>query len=127
MTTSHMFAQVLGIFFSVLGLGCILNKEHVDKAMSAIIRNHAIQFVATLMPLIFGAFIVVLHHHWVSNWTVLVTIVGWLILLAGVFRAIFPAVWINRVKVCQKKANLNVIGGVVFILGVVFLFCGFMK
>lgn len=125
MYESYMLAQLLGIFFTVMGIGFIFNQGHIKKVLMAVTENHAIQFVATIVPLLFGAYIVIVHNDWVAHWTVLVTIVGWLIFLAGVFRAIFPVFWVARVKAMQNAVPIALIGAILLVLGLVLLYFGF--
>ncbi len=125
MYESYMLAQLLGIFFAVLGVGFIFNREHVHKVMAALAENEAAQFVATIVPLLFGAYIVIVHNNWVSNWTVLVTIVGWIMLLSGVIRAVFPGFWVSRMKAHHKNVPVGLVGAVLLILGLVLLYFGF--
>ena len=125
MYDSYMLAQFFGIFFTILGIGMIFNQQHMKKMMLAVTENHAVQFVAAVVPLLLGSFIVVVHNDWVSNWSVLVSIVCWLILLGGAFRAIFPAVWIKQVKKVHDNVPVMVIGLVLLVLGLVLLYFGF--
>lgn len=43
-----------------------------------------------LILLICGLAMVRFHNFWDLNWTLVITIMGWLIFLAGVFRSFFP-------------------------------------
>ncbi len=125
MYESFMLAQLLGLFFTVLGIGFIFNRDHIRKVMISIAENHAIQLVAAIVPLLFGGYIVIVHNDWVSNWTLIVTIVGWLIFLAGVFRAVFPSFWVARIKHINSTVPVGVVGAVMLILGLVLLYFGF--
>ena len=125
MQKSYMLAQIIGIFLSILGLGFILNRDHIQKVFSAVVKNHALQLVATILPLIFGSYLVVIHNHWVANWSIIITLIAWIILIVGAFRAIFPEFWIERVKKFQEKGSIFTSGIVFLVLGLILMFFGF--
>lgn len=124
MYQSVMLAQLLGIFLTVMGLGMLLNKQHMREVAANIPSNPGAQFAATLVPLLFGTYLVVAHNYWIAGWPVLVTIVGWFIFLVGVFRALFPAFWLARVKQFGHGVP-NAVGTVGLIIGLILVYFGF--
>ena len=125
MTDSIVLAKFLGIFLTVMGVGFVFNRHHIRLAINALTENHAIQFVATVIPLLLGSFIVGNHNIWVSNWTVLVTIVGWIAFVAGTVRAIFHAFWLRQVESEKDKVNVVLVGVILLILGLLLCYFGF--
>lgn len=125
MYESFMLAKFLGVFFTVLGLGIIVNQAHIKKVMAVVADNAQAQFVSGLIPLLLGSFIIVDHNIWVASWVVLVTIVGWIIFFSGVVRIILTGFWIGRVRAMQDKAPVALIGAIVLIIGLVLGYFGF--
>ncbi|MBY0377227.1 MAG: hypothetical protein K2Q33_01520 [Gammaproteobacteria bacterium] len=125
MYESFELAKFLGVFFTILGLGIMVNQAHIKKVMAVVAENAQAQFVAGIIPLLLGSYIVVVHNVWVASWIVLVTIVGWLIFIAGVVRIILTGFWIGRVRALHDKAPVALIGAIIFILGLVLGFFGF--
>jgi len=76
------------------------------------------------MALVVGFLIVSNHNVWVQDWTVLVTIIGWLALLKGVLIFLAPKFLIKLSASILKKTNL--IGLCAIILGLVFGYFGFL-
>jgi hypothetical protein len=49
------------------------------------------KIIACLMgPIVAGLAVVRVHNQWGGDWAVLVTILGWLLLVGGVIRMLFP-------------------------------------
>jgi hypothetical protein len=60
-----------------------------------------------------GMVVVRLHNFWRLDWTVLITIPGWLLLLLGLYRMVWPAG-----KQVEKPLVANLIFLMMFFLGV---------
>ena len=117
-------AQGLGMLLTVLGLSFIFNQAHMRKVLVAISENHAIQFVAAIIPLLVGSFVIALHNVWVANWDVLATIVGWALFVIGTVRAIFPAFFAARLKQSNQTIPIAAIGVLGLLLGLALLYVG---
>ena len=59
-----------------------------------------------------GLIIIQLHNRWVAHWMVLVTLIGWLLMLAGLYRMIFPSA-----KQAEKGLGSTVLLSLLFTVG----------
>ncbi len=84
MTNSKQIAGLVGPTLIVLTLSETIN-VHIWTAniAPAIYLNGALLFVA-------GLSIVRAHNRWIRGWPVIVTLVGWLAILIGLFRMFAP-------------------------------------
>jgi len=127
MNISVVLAQILGIIFVVLGLSMLFNKKWTAVAIEEMIKNQGIIWLAGLVTLMIGSVVVVLNNVWTSGLPLFVTILGWLTLIKGAFILIFPNLTFSYYKK-MNKGNIFVWGGaIVFILGLVLLYVGFMQ
>lgn len=126
MMSSIILAKLLGLFFTVMGIGFIFNRARIKQVVGVLAENVGLQFVATLLPLLLGSFIVAYHNTWPSDWTMLITIVGWLIFIAGVVRAIFPSFWLTQVNAHKDRFAAGWVGSILLILGLVLLYFGYL-
>lgn len=55
-----------------------------------LIGNRSFIFLSGYIALIIGLITVILHNVWVSDWRVVITILGWIALIKGVVRIGFP-------------------------------------
>ncbi|HEY6062482.1 MAG TPA: hypothetical protein VIV35_02670 [Chitinophagaceae bacterium] len=56
-----------------------------------------------------GLSIIRIHNHWVRSWITLVTLVGWFILLLGLFRMFFPEMQLEGAKNTTMVTGLTML------------------
>ena len=79
------------------------------------------------MAITVGLLIIHYHNNWVNNWTVLVTIFGWIALVKGILLLAVPKLS-TIFKALHKSENIyKYIAPVAIILGVVFGYFGFFS
>lgn len=120
----NMISQFLGILFTVIAISIFLNREHAKQVMQNVAQHHALQFISGMIPLIIGTAIVVMHNDWHMKMSIFVTIMGWILLLHGVFRLWFSKIWVKQL---YKLANTRLIclPIIVLLIGILFLSIGF--
>jgi hypothetical protein len=73
-----------------------------------------------------GLAIVLNHNVWAANWRVLITLIGWLMLIRGAVRILAPETIMDYAKnVLRKKQIMPIAGGVTGVLGLVFCYFGY--
>ena len=90
MNLSAYFAFVIGSYLVLINLAYLLNTSHYKKFVSDFGGSEPVTYLSGIMSLIFGLVIVTGHNVWVYSWPVLVTMVGWIALIQGAGRLIFP-------------------------------------
>ena len=117
-----VIAQVLGIFFVVVGVSMVANGKATAAAVEESVQNKGMMFMWGILALLIGAVIVVFNNAWTSGLALLVTILGWLALIKGTFILLFPGVAASLYKKCGKSGMLVVAGVVIAVLGLVLLY-----
>jgi hypothetical protein len=117
-----IITQVLGVFFIVVGISMTFNSKGTRNAIEASIENKGILFLWGMLALLIGAWIVDLNNMWTSGMPLLVTILGWLALIKGVFILIFPNATASLYRKFNKGGMLMLVGVVVLIIGLVLLY-----
>lgn len=65
------------------------------------------------LVLFFGGLVIVRYHNfWAANWTLIITILGWLIFSLGTYRMLFP-----QKKQLEKNKTTNLILFMIFLVG----------
>lgn len=119
---SFVLAKIFGIFLTIVGLGVVIKRDHFHDVIEDIIYHPGIQLVAAIVPILVGSTIVVLHPSTAHNWTILITILGYLLIAAGTFRLFFSHVWVNIL--CRiKNSNLPIIPGIILLTYGLTLLC----
>lgn len=125
MDISQFIAQILGVIYSVVGLGFLLNQKYYQKNLKAIVASPAVPYFGGVAALVTGYILITFHNIWIKDWVVLITIVGWLALLKGFVYLIAPEFGIDLAKNWVKKPNMALYGILIFALGLVFAYFGF--
>ncbi|HUC31089.1 MAG TPA: hypothetical protein VMR99_00160 [Candidatus Paceibacterota bacterium] len=122
MNISVIIAQVLGIFFGVMGIAMVVNTKATSAAIEESLHNKGILWLWGYLALLIGATIVVLANAWTSGLPLLVTILGWIALIKGAFILFFPGAAASLYRKFNKGGMLVFCGIVAFVLGLVLLY-----
>ena len=117
MTTSKSIAGLLGPTLVAMAAGMLLNLGSLATLTEEISREPALIFVSGILLFIAGLAIVRVHNHWSADWPVLVTLLGWLDVLGGLVRMLFP-IQLASIVIAAGR-NTAVIGGALVVLLVV--------
>lgn len=90
MTTSKSIAALTGPTLVAGAVAVLLNLGTWPTLVEQAFRDPALIFVSGFLLFVAGLAIVRAHNRWEGGWPVLVTVVGWLALLGGLSRILFP-------------------------------------
>lgn len=103
MATSIFLGKIISVFLIVFSLGILLNRHIYKKAFHEMIETPAILTISGIVTIILGLLIVLSHNIWNAAWESIISIIGWVLLIQGIFRLVFP----KTVKVYAKKLLHN--------------------
>jgi len=124
MEVSVFFAQLLALICLVTGIGMLADKERFRALYDEMMRSAPIMYLMGTCSLLLGYLIVSFHNIWVNNWTVLITVIGWIALAKGVVIIVAPNLVLNRARFWLTRMQLA--GAVTFVLGLVLGYFGFL-
>jgi uncharacterized protein YjeT (DUF2065 family) len=125
MTEIEIF-QLFGLLFFAIGLGMIANPKFFKTALDEIDQSPLALYIGGLASLAIGYFIVAFHDVWRADWSLIITLLGWLAVIKGVMILVFPISTGKFYKKMAKNKNcLNVAAWVVTVLGVISLLFGY--
>jgi hypothetical protein len=90
MQTSLFLAKLIGPICLVIGLALAFNTGVYRSMAEQFLASYALIFLAGLITLSSGLAIVLTHNVWTADWRVVITVLGWLFVFAGIFRAVAP-------------------------------------
>ena len=93
MTISKTIAGLIGPTLIVLAAALLINLRSISALVEAVSHDPALVLLSGVLSFVAGLAIVRVHNHWVGDWAVLVTILGWLLLIGGLIRMLFP-IWL---------------------------------
>ena len=126
METSIFIARIFGLCYLIIGAGFIFNRKAFQQVMEDFCKNTAMVFLAGIFSLVIGVVIILTHNSWVANWTVMITIIGWLGFIKGIWIIVFPNTVSKFMQAYQKNESLIIVQSIgAFIFGIVLTFFGF--
>jgi len=126
MDISVFLAKVLGLYLLIMSVAMFSNMKRFKSIMNEG-NNIYFLFVTGAMAIIMGILLVVSHNIWVADYRGLITLIGWLTLIKGTVRLVFPDYALKMIKQCTQSSQAYYITDlIVFILGVYLTYMGFM-
>ncbi|MEE8252670.1 MAG: hypothetical protein V3R17_01920 [Hyphomicrobium sp.] len=127
METSLFLAQLIGPVLIVMGLGLLFRHTEFHEMATDFLASRAMIFLSGLLTLVAGLAIVNTHNLWEFGWPVIITILGWLAVIGGVFRILFPgSVQSMGTSMLDKPATMTVSGAIQIVLGLWLSYVGYM-
>ena len=128
MTTSKSIAGLIGPTLVVGAVAVLLNLGTWPALVEQGFRDPALIFVSGFPLFVAGLAIVRAHNRWERSWPVLVTVVGWLALLGGLSRILFPTRLAPiAVEAVQSTGVLPAVAIVLLVVGAFLSFKGFSR
>jgi len=121
MDNSILLAKFIGPYIIVIGIGLLFNPKVYQKIMEDFFKNAALVYVTGLITLIAGLAVVLFHNLWVFDWRVIITLLGWNILIKGVWLIISPDTSAKVAALFAKKNKLVIILWVIMLVIGIFL------
>ncbi|HXE97217.1 MAG TPA: hypothetical protein VN642_12460, partial [Dongiaceae bacterium] len=84
MELSILIAKIVSVIYLSASLGSFFSKDYHLRISEDMFKNAALTYMMGSVTVVFGFLIVNYHNLWGSDWTVLITIIGWLSLIKGV-------------------------------------------
>jgi uncharacterized protein YjeT (DUF2065 family) len=125
MNVATVLAEVIGAVFVLVGLST-LNKKNFRSVMDDLSKSRGLTWTVGIVTFLAGAVTVSLYNVWSSNWEVLVTIVGWLLIIKGLFITLFPNTSIPFYRKFTSNGALMASGIIAIVIGLVLFYLGFM-
>jgi hypothetical protein len=118
MANSKTIAGLVGPTLIALAAALLINLGSISTLVESVSHDPALVLVSGVLSFVAGLAVVRVHNHWAGDWMVLVTILGWLLLVRGLVRIVFP-IW-----VAGMAANFSQNTGLIAGEAVVFLVIG---
>jgi len=122
MDISVIIAQVLGIFFAVVGIAMVVSSKATGSAIEESVEHKGMLFMWGFLALLIGAVVVALNNLWTTGLPLLVTILGWLAIVKGAFILLAPGAAASLYRKFSKGGMIVFCGVVAFVLGLVLLY-----
>lgn len=123
--TYIIFARWFGLVSVILSLGILFNLEDARDMAKHMVKSDSGYIMGGVLPTIFGSLSLMFVNSFQLGWTLIITLIGTSMLLAGTFRLIFVKQWKALLsQYIQEIPFLFSLFGLMF--GVILLYVGFI-
>jgi hypothetical protein len=127
MVLSIFLAKVLGLYLVILGLWLFIRCRSAETEIQGMMASPGAMTMGGILGLIFGLLIVVSHNVWHLDWTVIITIIGYLALTKALFNLFFHETAMRFFNWWVQHRKVMMISNVVtLIMGLFLLYHGFI-
>jgi hypothetical protein len=126
MQRSIYLAKLIGPVFAAMGIGMLLNAAVYRILAEQFLASYALIYLAGLLTLTAGIALVLAHNVWAGDWRLIITVLGWLGVIGGAFRTVWPQEVVAIGSAVISHGEAFMIGGfVVLVLGGVLSYFGY--
>jgi hypothetical protein len=79
-------AKLLGPILVAVAAGVLMNRKSLGALAQGLLRNPALLFLLGFLDFVSGLAIVLIHNVWVADCWIIITLLGWLLLVRGMVR-----------------------------------------
>jgi hypothetical protein len=127
MDTSVFLARLIGPVLLVIGLQVALRPDRMRRIGETFLASEALIFLSGILTLPTGLAIVIVHNVWEADWRVVITLFGWLAIIAGIARIWQPAALMSLGRnMLARPFGMVVPGGLMALLGAFLSFRGYL-
>jgi len=126
METSIFLAKVIGLFGAISTLAIMIRyKLHLVMEENTA-KNPTTIYLSGFLFLILGILLTVSHQLWTRDWRVVITILGWLILIKGIMRILFPDTVQELIEKKKNDRRFILAEVVTFFISIYLIYQGFI-
>lgn len=92
---TRMFSRVLGPFLVIVDVTAVARASDMQALLAQFEANSMWTFVSGAFILLFGLIVVAAHQYWRGAAAIIVSLVGWLVVLRGLLLVAFPRVFVS--------------------------------
>ena len=127
METSILIAKIISVIYLSFGVGLIFDTSFYKKGIEKLLDSASFTILAGMIAVIIGIVIIEFHNIWEKNWTIVITIVGWIALIKGILLLTFPKSMVFFKPMFQLENLYKFLAPLVILFGLIFAYFGFIK
>jgi len=128
MTTSKTIAGLIGPTLIAIGATILLDLSTWPFLLEQFSHDPALIYLSGLLLFVAGLAIVRAHNRWTVGWPMLVTVLGWLAVLGGLLRMLFPIQFGQlALGLAPRTGVLSAVAAVLLVAGVFLSFKAYRR
>jgi hypothetical protein len=126
MQTSIFLARLIGPILLIVAVGMLISPKSFRTMAGEVVKSVTLVYLFGLIDFAAGLAILLTHNVWLLSWRVLITLIGWLLLIRGAMRILIPEkIMPYGAKMLRNKQTLPISGVVIGILGLILCYFGY--
>jgi len=118
MPAAVFIARLLGPIFVVIGIGVLANAHHYVALIQEAVKSPTLIYFAGVMALAAGLAMLNCYRAWTADWRVIVTVLGYLMVLGGIVRIVLPQLTVGLATALYSgSAAMVVVGVIALVIG----------
>jgi hypothetical protein len=118
-------ARLVGPTFIAIAVGILLNASFYVGAVVEAVHSPTLVYISGVASLLAGLAIVNAYTAWTSDWRVVVTILGWILVIAGIVRIVIPQLVTPLATIFSGPTALSITAVIVLVVGGFLTFKGY--
>jgi hypothetical protein len=128
MPTSIFLAKLIGPLLVLTGVSLLANRKSFEALLQEALRGTFFVYFLGLIDFAVGLAIVLTHNVWTADWRVIITILGWFLIVRGVIRTLLTDhAKAMGTKLLHNKNATTVALAVTLVLGAVLSYFGYAR
>jgi len=124
---SIFLSKIIGLFFIILSIAYLINPHHCKKVMHDITASYGMSSLVGSIGIIIGLIIIINHNIWDDFHQIVISLIGWIILILGLVFVFFPKSVSHSTKSMQKKHGWVWLNLIILIIGIFLTYLGFFN
>ena len=116
MSAPVYIARLAGPILVAIGIGVLLNLQHYTALIAEAVRSPTLIYIAGVLALTSGVAMLNAYRAWTADWRVVVTVLGWLMVIGGVLRIVLPRLTAGLATTVYSGAIAMTIAGVILLV-----------
>lgn len=127
MDSTVFIAQLLGFFFLITGASMVFRREMMIAIFNKLFTERIFSYLLGVLLLILGLVIVLLHTTWIDRLDVIVSIVGWYMILEAIaYLFISKSLMAGTLQLIKEKKYYYIVTAPYICIGIVLLIFAFI-
>ena len=128
MSTPVYIARLAGPILVTIGIGVLLNLQHYIDLIEEAVHSPMLIYIAGLLVLTGGLAMLNAYRAWTADWRVVVTVLGWLMVIGGVFRIVLPRLTAGlATAIYSGSVVMAIVGVIILVVGGYLSFEGYRR
>jgi len=123
-----LIARLIGPLFVVIGIGMLLNQKLYADMIGQAVMVPVMIYLYGMLSFTAGVAMLNGYRAWTPDWRIIVTILGWLLVIGGIVRIVVPAVTASlALSIFSADASMAIGGVIVIVIGAFLSFEGYWR